>query len=384
MRLRFFLNWYTFLNRKMDQIKKPPTEADVLERIERGQLALPPLRFELAQVQRTLGVARWDLLIQASWQGQQAKFAAECRARSTPKAFDEAVRRAQGVPLPPDYLPLLVMPYLSESQLRELERIGVSGVDLCGNGVVVAPGRFSVFRTGARNKFPTYAPIKNIYRRNTSMVSRVFFGTPFFEGIEELRDAVNDRNLLVARWGRTPMALGTVSKALKGLEEDLVVDRQQGIRLLQAEKLLGKLQQNYEPPRAASRVRLKVERGEKKLAQLVRNQAESAKIPVVATGLASIARYAVMQREEVLSIYCPQSEVLQDRLSGKETDRFPNVELIETKEQPLYFDVREKEGFLWASPLQTYLELMVGDKRDRETAEQVKAYLLNHAGATDL
>ncbi|MFM7319404.1 MAG: hypothetical protein ACKO5E_20860, partial [bacterium] len=40
------------------------------------------------------------------------------------------------------------------------------------------------------------------------------------------------------------------------------------------------------------------------------------------------------------------------------------------------FDARQDEGFLWASPVQTWLELMRGDKRDRETANQVKGRIL--------
>jgi hypothetical protein len=365
--------------------RKPPTERDVIERLKRGQLDLPPLRFDVVEVERkSANGAQCDLLVEASWQGQKAKFAAECRAQSTPKAFQDVIRRIQDVKLPRGRLPLVVMPYLSDWQLQELERRGISGVDLCGNGVVVVRERFSVFRTGSKNKFPTYAPIKNIYRRNTSMVARAFLANPFFESALELRDAVNALNLLVTGWNRTPMALSTVSKALKGLEEDLIVDRKQGVRLAQAEKLLGKLQESYEPPRFASRVRLKVESGTNDLARLVRAQAAAAGLPVMASGLSSVARYAVMQREDVLAVYCPRSALLQERLPGKVTDRFPNVELIDTEEEPLYFDAQEEKGFLWASPVQTYLELMAGDKRDRETADQVKAYLASRWGGTDL
>jgi len=77
-----------------------------------------------------------------------------------------------------------------------------------------------------------------------------------------------------------------------------------------------------------------------------------------------------------LSVYCPRLETLLDRLSGSESDRFPNLELIETDDETVYFDARKEGDFWWASPVQVYLELMAGDKRDRETAEQVKAYLL--------
>jgi hypothetical protein len=83
-----------------------------------------------------------------------------------------------------------------------------------------------------------------------------------------------------------------------------------------------------------------------------------------------------MQRGDLLSIYCPRLERLLERLPGSQTDRFPNLELLETEDEPVYFDARQEGDFWWVSPVQVYLELMVGDKRDRETAEQVKSFLL--------
>jgi hypothetical protein len=71
-------------------------------------------------------------------------------------------------------------------------------------------------------------------------------------------------------------------------------------------------------------------------------------------------------------------ETLLERLPGSQTDRFPNLELIETEDETVYFDARQEEDFWWASPVQVYLELMAGDKRDQETAEQVKSYILKN------
>jgi len=187
---------------------------------------------------------------------------------------------------------------------------------------------------------------------------------------------VNKRNLLVSRWGKTPLSPGTVSKALNGLQDDLIVDRSAGVRLLQVEKLLEKLGANYERPPINNRVRLKVDCDWKDLPRLVQAKGSTTTVPIVATGLGSVSRYAVMQREDILSVYCPRIEPLLKQLRGNENDRFPNCELIETDEQPVYFDAREEDGFFWASPVQTYLELATGDKRDRETAEQVRGYVL--------
>ena len=44
--------------------------------------------------------------------------------------------------------------------------------------------------------------------------------------------------------------------------------------------------------------------------------------------------------------------MLLERLSGSRTDRFPNVELIETDDEAVYFDAREDAEFWWASPVQ--------------------------------
>jgi hypothetical protein len=99
-------------------------------------------------------------------------------------------------------------------------------------------------------------------------------------------------------------------------------------------------------------------------------------VPVVATGASSVGQFAVMQRGDLLSVYCPRLEILLKRLSGTQSDRFPNLELIETEDETVYFDARQEDNFWWASPVQVNLELMTGDKRDQETAGQVRSFLL--------
>jgi hypothetical protein len=99
-------------------------------------------------------------------------------------------------------------------------------------------------------------------------------------------------------------------------------------------------------------------------------------LPLVAAGTSSVGQYTVMPRGDVLSVHCPSLERLLDRLPGNPSDRFPDLELIETDDETVYFDAREQDGFWWASLLQVYLELKTGDKRDRETADQIKSFLI--------
>jgi hypothetical protein len=275
---------------------------------------------------------------------------------------------------------MLFMPFLSERQLKELERDGINGIDLCGNGVVVSPGTFSIFRSGGKNRFPSSAAIKNIYRKNSSMVGRGFFVYPDFQTVQNIRATINQRNLLVNSWNTKPMSLSTVSKVLKTMVEDLIITRTETIRLLQPDKLLEKLRENYNPPVIKERIRLKISEKNKLILKLLSEQSRQLDLPLIASGTSSVTRYAVMQHGDLLTVYCPKVEMLLKRLPGNQSDRFPNLELLETEDEPIYFDARQKDGFWWASPLQVYMELTVGDKRDQETAEQLKTLILNDAG----
>lgn len=357
--------------------RKPPTERELLDWLIAGEVQLPPLRIEVQQTRTGLNESEnWDLLVEAIWNNQRVSMLVECKANATPKIFADTVRRLVETPAPPECRPLLLVPYLNDTQLNELAERELSGLDLCGNGVVIIPGKLLVYRGGGKNQFSTYSPIKNIYRKNTSMVARVLLTAPKFSSVQQVLEEVNRRNVMGGRLGETPMTLGTVSKALKQLEDELMISRDAGVRLLQPDKLLDALQQNYEPVQRANRLRLRLDCDFDELPQRILQKVDSKLAPVMATGLASVSRYAVMQREEVLSVYCRNPQAIQSALEGKETDRFPNLELIECKTQPPYFNAREVDRFLWASPVQSYLELMSGDKRDRETAEQVKSYLL--------
>ncbi len=363
-------------------MRKIPTEKEMIEQLQRGEILLPPLsvRFLESEVE-TVGNNRLDALVEISWRGSKAKFAIECKALSTPRAFQGAVNMLKSLRLPKGYRPMLLMPFLSERQLKDLEREGISGIDLCGNGVVIDPGKLAVFRSGGKNRFPSSAVIKNIYRKNTSMVGRVFLTRSVYDSVQDILVEINQRNLLVGRWNRKPMSLSTVSKALKTLEQDLIIDRGDKISLLQPEALLEKLRDNYETPYSTKRLRMKVQEGNENIRSVLLGLSQMLDTPVVATGISSVGRYAVMQRGDILSVYCPRMERLLDQLPGDPTDRFPNLELIETEDEKIYFDARQEGNFQWASPVQVYLELMVGDKRDQETAEQVKSGLLSTIGS---
>jgi hypothetical protein len=362
-----------------------PTQKEMIQQLREGKISLPPLDFRIVKFEPVLKDGRpIDVFVEASWRGNKIRFALECKSISTPKVFREGINSLKLLSLPKNFRPLLFLPFLNDAQLKELEQAEISGIDMCGNGLVLVPGKLLVFRSGNKNLFSSSAPIKNIYQKNTSMVARLFLIRSSFATVQEIYFEVNRRNVLVKRWRKNPMSLSTVSKSLKSMEDDLIIERKEGIRLIQPEKLLEKLAQNYNPPKIKQRVRLKilegidlkVLEGVETIEELLTKRSQELNLPIVATGTSSTKQFAVMQRGEMLSAYSPRLELLLGQIPGNQTDRFANLELVETEDEPVYFDARLDGNFWWASPVQVYLELMAGDKRDRETAEQVKSSLL--------
>ncbi len=348
------------------------TEQEATKRIMSGELLLPPLVITLKSIGTLFRNYPVDIFLQARWQDKTYAFGALYKSRSTPKEFQSAVDQVQRVSSASGLPPMILMPFLKEKQLLELAERQISGLDFSGNGVVVVPGHLFVFRTGSANLFPASETIQNVYRRSSAIVPRALLACPVFETVNSV-DA-----FIQLRGGRiSDLSLSTVSKVLKVLEEDLIISRENSqIRLIQPEKLLDKLVGSYTRPVLRRFLVGKSPQDTTTLAGLLTQNSTRYQVWLVGTGVGSVNQYAVMARENFLSVYCTDQYRLLTGVEFKETNRFPNLEVIETIDKSVYFDLRPIKGFAWASPVQTYLELMAGDQRDKDTANQVKALIL--------
>ncbi len=356
------------------------TEAEILAWLHNLGDGFPPVTVRVAN--RSIAAlpnrerADIDALVDVTWEKQKFRFVVEAKSRSTPKsletAIDQAKRSAQALEL----YPLIVIPYLSEENLKRLEQEKTSGLDLCGNGILQVPGKLLVRKSGAPNNFPQGKLIQNVYRGNSSLVVRCFLLQPKYESTQELLATLQSRGASVT--------LSTVSKVCSTLAEDLVIERERkqrtaSLRLLQPDKLLDSLARAYEPPDVRRRFTGKCALKSDELSnRLLSWQTDSAQ-QIVRTGADSISRYATMAREPIAKFYCTNlvslTKYLEPELS--ETTRFADIEFEETPDAGAYFDRREQ---LFGSPIQCYLELQAGDKRDQETAEQVREMLLKKLG----
>lgn len=363
------------------------SEAEMRKQFAEGY-DFPPLQIRLAQADALLQKNDdLDAILAVTAEEQTFEFAAEFKSRNSPRIFEEALAAVQKAAQRRQMLPMLVVPYLRENQLEELQQRRLSGIDLSGNGVVTVPGKLLVYRTGSPNKYPDSAPTKYAYRGATSLVARAFLCRSSFQSLADIERVIGTRGGNVV--------LSTISKAIKRMESDLIVDRTpNGFRLRQADKLLEKLAQSYTDPKTVKTTTfaLKGLSPTSKRNQLTTvGQKLTAKSPLatlfdegrqqqslVLAGRSSIENYAVMGRQEWPVAYTTNIDRLIHIWGEKveKTSRFVDFELRETDDPTVYFDVRLKDNFPYASPIQVFLECSVGDKRERETALQVKDLIL--------
>lgn len=346
----------------------PPKERDVPALLDGGRFL--PLEVSLlgpeenALLPEPHGL-RPDFVLAARWEGRQRLFAVEYKGSSTPKALEAAIGQARRYAQAGPYLPMVMVPYLSPKALDRLSEEGLSGIDLSGNELIIVPGEWLVRSTGAKNRFPAGASIKNVYRGASSLVARVLFSRPAFSSVQEILDEIRGRG------GKT--TLPTVSKALRGLEEDLVVGRGGNIQLLQPDRVLDLLRESYRDPVVGRRRRIRVPDRAGSLRKLADNARESD--AYVAGDLPS--RYVIFPTsEDIVPVYTSSIGAVTRGVDLQESSRFPNVELLETEDQTVYFDPDEEEGFPWLSALQTYLMLATGGKREQEAATQIRSDLV--------
>lgn len=348
-------------------------EKDILEYVLSGKLELPPLRFTPTAESIETADMRPDVLIQTNWQGRTYAFVGEVKRYGSDKSVSEAAEQARKYAEELQVNPLVIVPWLSNEQLLSLEQRNISGVDLCGNGIVVVPGEVLVFRTGQPNKFPTSRLIRRVYEGTSSLVARVFLLRPQYNSVSEILDEIT------ARGGS--ITLPTVSKALKQLEEDVVIEKSpKRIRTLQADKLLDRLKSNYELPKPRGFVRCKLTtKNNASIGEILFEAAKQAGERIVLSGESSANFYATMAKEPIDTFYCTETTSLQLEELNAEIDvfsRFPNVELKKSDAEIVYFDMRNLNGYNVASPIQAYLELANSDKRGQEIAEQIRKKII--------
>lgn len=342
------------------------SEKDARELLKEGGILPAPLELVAVADGPPAATGQADFLIDLTWKGERKSFAAEYKAVATPKKVDAAIREAKvHAAERPDCLPMVLVPHISEETAERLVAEDVSGLDFSGNVVVVA-GEWLVHRTGQPNRFPSSQPIKNVYEGKSALVGRVLLSRPEYDLVKEVRQEIERRG--------GSISMGTVSKVLSTLDEDLIVRKNGGVRLIQPDRLLDRLASHYGGP-DVKRVHAGKAPLQRPFFDALLGEADRAGVRTA--GRAETAYVIAPTSGERTRIYVSKLGEWLGALPFQETDRFANVEFAEVADEAAFFDTQERDGFPWCSKLQIYLELAGGGKRERDAAAQLRDDLLD-------
>jgi hypothetical protein len=96
-------------------------------------------------------------------------------------------------------------------------------------------------------------------------------------------------------------------------------------------------------------------------------------------GQTTAVRYATTTPSQEDVAYTRELPLDAERLTQYRDERFFNCIVHASRDDFVYFD---HDGH-WASDVQTYLDLMQGDKREREIARDIKTQILNRFAGAD-
>ena len=352
-------------NSTLDLLGSYPTEKEAILGLGE-RFPVPPFRVSARELQPAWdGKGRPDALIELEWSGEVQRFAVEFKSLGTPKQVEFALQQVRRYTKNlPEVAPLIIAPYLRQELLEQLVLEEVSGIDLSGNYAVVIPGRWLVIRTGSKNQFPSSAPIKNVYRGKSSLISRALMLRSKFSTATTIKKELE--------W-LAPVTLPTISKVLKALEEELIIERDKQIKVIQPDRLLDNLLRNFERPKS----RL-VRQGKLGLMPaLTERMNKNARKSGTIYAANSPTQYTVLpSSESITRLYTSSIEGLLQGLEFDTSTRFPDIELVETSDLGVYYDRRQRGELFWTSPLQVYLDLATSGKRERQAAEQIRIDLL--------
>lgn len=360
----------TFPNKKTG-MRDHLTESSMLAMLREG-IDISPARLEVVLEP----AAEADAVVRVTWREKAATFAVEAKAGSTPAALQRALEQAREFASGFGILPMVYLPYLDNEALARLEDLQVSGIDTAGNALILAED-FCLYRTGRAKRFRDSRPIRNPYAGDSSIVARCFWLRPRFGSLSELREFALQNTILAQGSDQTSfLALGTVSKALNALREELiVVNDGSGMRLADAARLAMRLQQGYRE-RPGRRLTGKTALSREEVWERLAADCAASGNRYVSTGVSASAYYGVLAGMDRLALYVDSVSRVAEVLQVREGAAFADIELVEARSSVPFFDCRHEGSAVWASDIQCWLELAQGSSREMEAAEALKASML--------
>ena len=351
-------------------------ENEIIEQLQREIDRYAPLTIKSIEreVQLTQGF-RADAIIEfCIVDGPCFKALAEVKNVATPKTISLTANQLaviQNRVNDKEMVPLLIVPYMGTEQAKTLQQEGISWIDLSGNMVIRVQSQVYIERTGRKNQFPDTSPIKKIFEGTSSLVSRaLLLKKEPFRSLYEIVNFINERG--------GDITLSTVSKVLSSLEEGLLITKTgAGISVMNREKLLESILEGYISY---------AKRNENKIYTYGFDIGfdisffKSTKVDFAACGFyaAKLKGLAATDRITIFvkSVNAAKKAFEWSIVRVKPDAEFGQLDLIETSNSCVWFNLQEKPVYSVVDDIELYLEMMVDTPRGPKIAEILKERIL--------
>ena len=270
-------------------------------------------------------------------------------------------------------VPLLIVPYMGTQQSKMLQRESISWIDLSGNMVIRVQNRVYIERTGRKNQFPDTSPIKKIFEGTSSLVSRALLLKK--ESFQSLYEVVD---FIIKRGG--DITLSTVSKVVSSLEEGLLITKTEtGISVTNREKLLESILEGYINYMKRNKNVTYTFAADNLIYNLdVIFFKEKVDYAVCWFSAAQRKKLATTNRTTVFikSINEARKAFERNLINIKPDTEFGQLDLIETRNPCVWFNLQGKPDYSIVDDIELYLEMMLDTPRGPKIAEILKERIL--------
>ena len=304
------------------------------------------------------------------------KALAEIKNVSTPKEISLAVNQLAFIQNrfnDKEMVPFLLVPYMGTEQAKMLQRAGISWIDLCGNMMIRVGNRVYIERTGKKNSFPDTSPIKKIFEGTSSLVSRALLLNK-----EPFKSLYEVTNFIIDRGGN--ITLSTVSKVLMLLEEGLLVKKtESGIFAINRGKLLESVLEGYVSytKRNKNKTYTFAINGRSFIFYKFFSE-EKVDYAVCGFSATQLKNLATTNRTTVFikSINEARKAFERNNINIKPDTEFGQLDLIETRNPCVWFNLQGKPDYSIVDDIELYLEMMIDTPRGPKVAEMLKERIL--------
>lgn len=266
-----------------------------------------------------------------------------------------------------DAIPLVAVPFMSESGKRACERVGVSWFDFSGNAQIIAPG-IRVIIAGRPNQYRGRGRPASAFAPKSSRVARFL--------LMHSGEPVTQREISQA----TGVSEGFVSRIVGRLEDEhyVVRDDRGAVHAEDPQLLLDAWQETYTFSKHAVVSGHVAARSGDALTHFVSDTLKTADLEHAATGLSAAWQLTHFAAFRIATFFLTEepSASLRDELAFREDSRGANLWLVVPSDAGVFQGAEDRDGVKCVHPVQAYLDLGAHPERAPEAAERVRAEYL--------